>query len=356
MCLMNMSYVLLLLTASLLTLNGCTGGSRASEPLPGTIPQVKGVSISGSQDVWLVADSGDLWHTTDAGSSWAKVPGATVGGRFHSTSFIDERRGWAVGERGSVWRTSDGGRTWVSTAKLQAPDGDDWVFMGSPQMHFVDEKHGWIVETLSVWRTENGGLSWKKVFSTLAEDVKGQPVSGTFASPAVAVIAGTGGEIYATDDGGEKWRVNTVPEAGDFRHLSFLDNHKGWAVGSGAPHRASVLLKTEDGGKNWRPVGTLSPGAEIYSLQFVSDKEGWAVGRATSDYLDKQLSGSALALHTLDGGKTWQPARVGGGEAFFDKVVLLNRRQGWLFSRDEVYRTDDGGETWTAVFNFYRHE
>lgn len=345
--------ILLVLSACLLSLTGCASGSRASEPLLEVRPRIMSVSFAGPRNAWLVSDIGDLWRTEDRGSSWEKVAGKTVGGRFFSISFIDARRGWAVGERGVVWRTVDGGHTWAGVAKLSVPGRDDWVFMGSPQMRFVDERHGWIIETLSVWRTEDGGLSWKFVLSPLDPRIDGQPVSGAFKDSTSAVIGGTNGELYTTGDGGQTWQVKTIPGAGDFSYISFSDESRGWLIG--AARRGTVLLRTEDGGESWRPlINSSDLGVAIYGLNFIGAEEGWAVGRALSDYTDKRLARRGLVLYTSDGGKTWQQAYVGTDEAFFDQVHFLNRQEGWLFSRDKVFRTDDGGKSWAAVLNISR--
>jgi photosystem II stability/assembly factor-like uncharacterized protein len=345
-------YVLLMLSVSLTTLNGCISNGHASEPLWEALSKVKATAFSGPQNAWLVVDNGDLWRTGDGGISWEKVSGEAVGGGFYNVSFIDSRRGWAVGNHGVVWYTEDGGRMWARVGLISAPGRSDWVFMGSPQMHFVDERHGWLLETLSVWRTEDGGQHWKQVLSVLDERIKGQPVSGAFESSTAAIISGTGGELYATNDGGETWHVKTLLDSGDFRHISFLDKRKGWLIGSGAPQRGTALLLTENGGENWQPVTSLTTGASIYSLYFIDDKEGWAVGRALPNYPDKQISRSGLVLHTLDGGETWQQVLVGKGEVFFDKVFFPDRQQGWLFSREKVYRTNDSGKSWRVVINF----
>lgn len=343
--------VLLTFSVFLATLCGCAAGGSASEPLREAAPRVKATSFSGPQNAWLVGEGGDLWHTQDGGSSWNRIAGQAVGGRFHNVSFITPLRGWAVGDQGAIWRTRDGGSTWTCVGKLGLPDHDDWVFMGSPQMHFVDENHGWVIETLGVWRTVNGGLDWKQVLSTLDQRVKGQPVFGTFESPAVAVISGTSGEIYATDDGGATWHVKTLLDKGDFRYISLLGDGKGWLIGSNVDQRGTIVFYTENRGEDWRPVTSLTSDSALYSLNFIDDKEGWAVGRDTPNSPDWQPTKSGLVLHTLDGGKTWQRVPVGKDERVFNLVWFHDRQQGWLLSSDKVYRTDDGGKTWAMALN-----
>ena len=56
-----------------------------------------------------------------------------------------------------------------------------------------------------------------------------------------------------------------------------------------------------------------------------------------------------IVLHTLDGGKTWQTVDIGKVEPFFHRVYFADTQHGWLFSRDNTYRTDNGGKSWSPV-------
>jgi photosystem II stability/assembly factor-like uncharacterized protein len=54
-------------------------------------------------------------------------------------------------------------------------------------------------------------------------------------------------------------------------------------------------------------------------------------------------------LRTLDGGATWSELRIGKNQPFFDRVTFYDARHGWLVGRDEVYYTEDGGQSWQVV-------
>jgi len=89
----------------------------------------------------------------------------------------------------------------------------------------------------------------------------------------------------------------------------------------------------------------------IRSIHFVSKSEGWAVGsdkgKKNSNY-DEQ----GIALHTTDGGRHWQFAQIRKDEPFYDRVHFTDAQSGWLFARDNVYHTNDGGVSWNIILKF----
>lgn len=139
----------------------------------------------------------------------------------------------------------------------------------------------------------------------------------------------------------------------------------GWALG--ATPRGDALLRTTDGGRHWRNVSPksiwpLSParvqansdmdgiGDEGIDAYFADGRKGWVAL--------KDLQGWVRVERTRDGGKHW------AGTSFADRtgVQLLlsfqNARRGCLLTisdmasgstRKALYRTRNGGRTWTAT-------
>lgn len=310
------------------------------------LSQVKSATFDGANIAWLVtAREGAILRTENGGSSWNKVPANTVGG-FDSISFIDAQRGWAISKdaQAQVWRTTDGGRTWIAIAKMRV-DELDTNFLSSVQMKFVDASHGWIIETFSIWRTEDGGISWKKGDITSRSEVKGQPVRGSFVNAWMGWIHSSEGEVFRTKDGGKTWHVSMVAADVDLTDIIFIDERNGWLSGTNGK-----LYCTINGGETWQPLSVASNNTVISSVHFVSKKEGWAVG-----YIQQAdtapRAGRGLVLHTTDGGLNWTNVQVGENEPFFDRVYFAGAQHGWLFARDNVYRTEDGGQTWRIVLN-----
>jgi photosystem II stability/assembly factor-like uncharacterized protein len=305
------------------------------------LPQVESASFSGKITAWIVTSKNELLRTQDGGANWENIP--TPVGEIKRVSFIDQRNGWAVNKHGQIWRTSNGGESWNKISKLEA---SGFRFNTPQQILFVDESHGWVIETFSIWRTEDGGASWEICFSqNNFSEMKGQPTAGFFVNPLTGWVCGTNGEIYSTKDGGKKWQLQIVSRGTDFRSIYFVDEQTGWI--SGWPNGG--IFYTDNGGKKWQLQlkEASNNNFGIDSMYFVSKSEGWAVGRVWPENVGQQPT-RATILHTTNGGKNWAASSL-ENETFCSRVYFSDYQNGWLFTRDNVYRTQDGGISWRMV-------
>ena len=162
-----------------------------------------------------------------------------------------------------------------------------------------------------------------------------------------------GNNVYATHTGGESWQNITPSDLGS-RSVStvhFLDARRGWVL-SAEPgevgelgHRLAV---TDNGGASWRTwpldlfaLGDLDANIAKAHLYFVDPAVGWLVfQRATGANFDV-----GTLFRTTDGGRTWTRLSIPSGGA----VYFATRELGWVAggaAGDELYRTQDGGTTW----------
>lgn len=102
----------------------------------------------------------------------------------------------------------------------------------------------------------------------------------------------------------------------------FLNQEVGWIGGD-------RLFRTIDGGQNWQ----FTNNAAVKSMVFLDQNAGFLVGDA-----DRTL------YNTTTSGEVW--VKVAGIESFIDKVWFIDKTHGWA-AGDFVYRTTDGGSTWT---------
>jgi photosystem II stability/assembly factor-like uncharacterized protein len=119
-----------------------------------------------------------------------------------------------------------------------------------------------------------------------------------FANVDVGWVAGAGGTILHTTDGGKTWTAqlggDPADEADPISILRFFDERHGWAV------QRRKLLRTTDG-EEWEEIGTLPD--NLKDLFFVSAKDGFANG------MEGGVVGvSNIIYRTSDGGKTWKRA------------------------------------------------
>ena len=153
-----------------------------------------------------------------------------------------------------------------------------------------------------------------------------------------AVAVGNFSTIIKTTDGGNNWKVQH--HAGGTSNILFdvyfLDAMTGWAAGYN-------LLKTTDGGENW----TVAPLDSIYcrAVYFVDSDTGFVVG--ANGYISR----------TTDGGKTWNTKKMDDyiGYGWLDifnlnAITFTDKQTGWIvgwgYYGNEVYKTTDCGRTW----------
>ncbi|GAB4455985.1 MAG: hypothetical protein Kow0070_05230 [Anaerolineales bacterium] len=120
------------------------------------------------------------------------------------------------------------------------------------------------------------------------------------------------------------------------RSLYMLDSVNGWAVSDDA------ILRTTDGGVTWYNVlGNILPGGAY----FASANSGWVISRTRTLY------------HTANGGVTWNQFAVpfdGGTIQFLDETTgYVFQITGAAMNKQSValYKTTDGGATWTKTYD-----
>ncbi len=160
-------------------------------------------------------------------------------------------------------------------------------------------------------------------------------------------------QLYWTKTGGQHWINITPPNIGRLmiRAVSFLDTQHGWLILTKTDKGGNLtyaLAPTFDGGKNWQikefslfehgDVNSLS--GAVY-LQFIDANVGWLViKRATSSNFSK-----GTLFKTTDGGDTWTQLSIPIGEP----VYFVTSEIGWTAggaAGNELYRTQDGGLSW----------
>ncbi len=246
--------------------------------------------------------------------------------------------------------------------------------VASPQLtqfYFVDEKNGWGMTQEKIVRTSDGGLTWGDATPPNLAQIGYAPFVFFDAQIAWVVIPATDGltgTLYRTTNGGSTWTSGAVPFA--FASLQFLDPQNGFALaslGAGAGSEAVALFKTTDSGLNWTRAFIDDPNSpnandslplsgQKQGFAFLDTQRGWVGGSVPKDnYI--------YLYHTDNGGQTWNEANLAlpagyesaqtgnAGPQFFsatDGILVVNLS----LPSDPglatvVYRTIDGGQTWT---------
>jgi photosystem II stability/assembly factor-like uncharacterized protein len=242
-------------------------------------------------------------------------------------------------------------------------------------VQFMNELDGWGVTETYIVRTNDGGITWYNVTPPDLEEI-GFTVATFILDKDHAWVQKpdfnnfpNNGLLYHTADGGLTWTISSTPFSGG--DLSFLDANNGWMLadlGVGAGSNAVAVFQTNDGGATWTQTytndpnnpeasGSLPLGGLKSDLVPVSMQTAWVGGVVYSP-------GTVYLYRTDDGGATWTPVNLEipeGAEEFElgidrDQMRFVSATDGFLIVRmsgdstqTAVYVTEDGGETWTLT-------
>jgi photosystem II stability/assembly factor-like uncharacterized protein len=197
----------------------------------------------------------------------------------------------------------------------------------------------------------------------LQTTLSGNPalVSVKAVSRDVAWIAGFDGIVYRTTDGGRNWIPTTKASTTEaLGCIEALDANTAFA-GGGGPDWSGVgakIYRTVNGGQSWEAVYTPTTPNSFWNWIHFFDSQN---GIAQSD--PPVAGGNFLIVKTTNGGTTWTPIAnppdanenefgIFNGFHFYDNL------NGWFGtghppfvpggSAGRVFRTTDGGNTWTA--------
>jgi photosystem II stability/assembly factor-like uncharacterized protein len=281
------------------------------------------------------------------------------------------------------------GLTWRSigpprSGYVSAPAG----IPGDPTTYYAGMPEG------GVWKTTNGGTTWKPIFD--AVHVASVGAVAVAPSSPNTVYVGTGNPtgwsftagkgVYKSVDAGTTWTniglrasqyiggIAVDPRNADVLLVAVIGPRpaggRGRApapAGGAAPVERGVYRST-DGGRNWTRVlpADGSAGATDVYMDWVNPQIVYALlagGPGAGAASQPAVSGPG-AYRSNDGGVTWQPlggrglpegARIAamapasgtGGRRLYAMAGAFAPGGGRGGARRGLYRSDDGGETWT---------
>lgn len=184
----------------------------------------------------------------------------------------------------------------------------------------------------------------------------------------------TNGALLKTTDGGLTWNAvtpNLTAQAGQAT-ATVLNTQTAWEAVAITHHQSTGIMvyRTVDGGHQWSAfpmTGQLAyaPGGQVpQSLTFVNAMDGWLTTRIVQAQTGSTLPGGLY--RTQDGGQTWKLVSTGvaPGLVSFQNLYFLSNQIGFTTavqlstgvnagipdpSTEQLYRTTDGGTTWTPV-------
>jgi photosystem II stability/assembly factor-like uncharacterized protein len=243
----------------------------------------------------------------------------------------------ASGTCTTVAKTVDAGRTWSTAGTL--PPSLTGSGAAVSKIRFADASDGWVFGS-QLWATHDGGASWHQL-----------PESGTVSdleASAGVVYASVGSELLKSSVGSDAFAKVAGITAGAGSIV--LHGKAAWLIASGG---GTARYQVSADGVSWRSV------ADPCATQ--PDQLGLAgVAPVTTTAVYLLCAGDAgagsvtkVVLYSTDGGlhgtpTTAAPPRGGdssGITAASTAVVVVPAQSG----ATELYRTADGGHTWTTV-------
>ncbi len=236
------------------------------------------------------------------------------------------------------------------------------LFVG---LHAVDDTTVWVAgHGGRVGRTVDGGASWRVEVVPGADSLGFRDVHAFSAEEAfvLSIGAGEASRIYRTRDGGVRWTEvfrNRDPQA-FFDCLSFWDRRRGFAF-SDAVDGEFVLLRTEDGGDRWERVDPDDvPDARPGEGSFAASGSCVRTAEGGVGWFGTGASGvDTRVFRTTDYGRSWTatrtPIRSEAPDEGLTSLSFLDAERGWAFggltldSAVNVVETRDGGRSWEVV-------
>ncbi|HSK20281.1 MAG TPA: M20/M25/M40 family metallo-hydrolase [Longimicrobiales bacterium] len=289
----------------------------------GTTAEFRAMHAPSADVVWAAGRGGVYAVTTDGGASWRADSVAGAAALFFTGAWAaDERNAWLLGTSfdgglARIYRTADGGASW----SVQWESTEAGVFMDALQCWSLDHCVAYgdpIGGALMIVRTTDG-RTWNRVAAdrmpALIEGEAGFAASGTTLTLAGRARGwiGTGGgsraRVYITEDGGASWAVADTPLPGNSTSgifgIAFRDSLNGVAAGGDYERRTEEqrnVVRTSDGGRTWRVVGTARPHGVRYGVAYSAVSFTPAAGAAVRPLLGVGPSGVGVSH---DDGATW---------------------------------------------------
>ena len=333
---------------------------------------------AGSSSTLHVATTAGVYTSTDAGASWSRTSaGLSAPPNFIALHPTDPGTLWAATTDGKIYKSTDGATSWqLASSGIQAStssSSDSFVVVSATTpdvLYAVEPTAEW---SYVVYRSDDGGGTWNDILdpvSVMTKLVGGnayyvpfgynymEPVWLTV-DPADADVAYVlvSGYIARTSNGGQTWTdVSSRPIGGAWRGNGYQGEAStkiAWNPFNPGHMFAMAmdcgkLVRSSDYGWSWL-AGASAPvdlwnGAQ--DVTFASDG---------TLYVGTGQNGNSAAetiLKSSDNGKTWSylpwpSGASGNNQAVY--VLPTDSSTVWAGIGSSIYRSGDGGHSWTTV-------
>ncbi|MFM7014918.1 MAG: YCF48-related protein [Bacteroidota bacterium] len=345
--------------------NGVTWSSPINTPSALLSSTVRSIKIIGSTYYLLTTNNGEVIKTIDGGNTWL-VNNDLIGNELFTCSAIGSSKIIVAGINGKIGLSTNSASTF-SNIDSRITNQELWGVGHLGNDFYAVGDNGTIV------KSGNNGQTWNNLNSGSNENLKSIAVINSV----TAVAAGSNGSILRTTNGGTSWSLVNTGYNDDISTLHRLQNGYIYAVGNN-----DLILFSNDNGVTWNYVTTSFTGFQynFTDLYFASNDTGFIATNSaeiiTTDdggqnwYLRMTgLFGQMTCLSFADGLNGWIGSNNGeifytdnGGQSWVDRSMIgftgiihhlnfINLNTGWAFTDQGIFKTIDGGISWTKEFS-----
>lgn len=250
----------------------------------------------------------------------------TTGGYVEKLSFQTPQLGYVLTSQDYLRKTTDGGGSWFNKYVPGQLTGSEVYFFND--LAFVNASTGFAVGL-------DFGAAAYLILRTDNDGLTWTPFTygnglGScnaldFPNASTGYVVGDYGVYFKTTNGGVDWSVNTAPTSNNLIDVDFINAQNGWLLSVEAQ-----LLVTSNGGASFSVVNTPVP---FIQVQMLSTQLGFAA------------SGAGL-YKTMDGGFSWTPTSATPLLSGVGSFQMLDANLGYAIAENTLAKTLDGGQHW----------
>lgn len=274
---------------------------------------------------WTVGNDANILFTADGGTTWESAVLPTgVSVNLWSVSFPTPENGWVAGDDATILHIQINQENGETTVVKQSLPPDLTVRLFSVSFVREDADNGWAAgDHATIVSTNNGGEDW--IQQSVPEGVTAHLKDIYFISDVIGWAVGNDATILNTSDGGQTWQEQSAPSnvTECLRSVYFSSANDGWIVGDNG-----AILHTTDGGQNWIQQTTSVIDQNLKDVYFETKEKGWIVGdngtilftqNEGGDWINQSLTGISAALHAISFDSTGLGCIVGDGGTILTK-------------------------------------
>ena len=334
-------------------------GYTWTQPSAGVGSGYNDIAFTGANAAVVIGNNGLIRYSSNAGSSWSTVASG-VSVTLNSLSVPGNGIVYIGGSNGTLLKSTNSGNSWSSI--------NTGITNSIFRLCFITPQEGYFAGGNTIFKTTNGGTSWTSQVLSMNGFIR----KIRFRNPQYGYFVTDAGEWGITSDSGATWSIQHTGYLQALYSFRFIDPMNIVACGD-----EGILLRSEDGGSSWHSqISGITD--EQFGLLIQDTAIVWACGKDGSVFRSQNAGFNWQRIKTGTTGVFFNISRISAGkvilcadsgrvflgdnhhfdleEVFVDSVQgikdawFIDTLNGWACSSGpDVYRTTDGGHSWTYL-------